>query len=69
MWQRYMDGNIKENNMAKNPIYFMEKNVHGAWVIYGLLGVKQYYYYTKEMARQMYIEEYNKTYFVNEKGE
>lgn len=49
--------------MRKNPIHFMEKNIHGAWVVYGLMGVKQYYYYTKAQARQMYVDEYNKTYF------
>lgn len=27
----------------KSCIYFVEKNIHGAWVVYGLLGVKQYY--------------------------
>lgn len=49
--------------MRKSPIHFMEKNIHGAWVVYGLMGVKQYYYYTKAQARQMYVDEYNKTYF------
>ena len=55
--------------MSKNPIHFMEKNIHDVWVVYGLMGVKQYYYYTKAQARQMYIDEYNKNYFVNQKGE
>lgn len=32
----------------RNCVYFMEKNVHGAWVVYGELGVRQYYYYTKK---------------------
>lgn len=45
----------------KNPIYFMEKNIRGAWVIYGVLGVRQYYYYTKAQARKMYIDEYKST--------
>lgn len=49
--------------MRKSPIHFIEKNIHGAWVVYGLMGVKQYYYYTKAQARQMYVDEYNKTYF------
>ena len=53
----------------KSPVHFMEKNIRGAWVIYGMLGVRQYYYYTKAEARKRYIEEYNKTYFVNKKGE
>lgn len=34
--------------MAKRIIYFMEKNIHGAWVVYGVAGIKQYYYYTKK---------------------
>ena len=37
-----------------NMIYFVEKNVHGAWVIYGTDGVKQYYYYTKTEAIRKY---------------
>ena len=41
----------------RNCVYFMEKNVHGAWVVYGELGVRQYYYYTKKEARRRYIEE------------
>lgn len=55
--------------MFKSPVYFMEKNIRGAWVIYGALGIKQYYYYTKAQARQMYINEYNQTHFVNKKGD
>lgn len=53
----------------KSPISFMEKNIHGAWVIYGELGIRQYYYYTKAQAKQRYIDEYNKTHFINKKGE
>lgn len=53
----------------KGPVYFMEKNIRGAWVVYGVIGIKQYYYYTKAQAKQLYIDEYNKTYFVNQKGE
>ena len=55
--------------MAKSPIYFMEKNIRGAWVVWGLMGIRQYYYYTKAQAKQMYIDEYNQTHFVNKKGE
>lgn len=40
-------------------VYFIEKNVHGAWVIYGELGVKQYYGYTKSEARAKYMSECN----------
>ena len=40
-----------------NPIFFMEKNYQGAWVVYGDIGVKQYYYYTKIEATRLYKEE------------
>lgn len=38
-------------------IFFIEKNIRGAWVVYGKEGVKQYYGYTKEQARQKYLDE------------
>ncbi len=41
----------------KSDIFFIEQNIHGAWVIYGRLGVKQYYYYTKKQAVEKYKEE------------
>lgn len=44
-------------------IFFIEKNVHGAWVIFGRLGVRQYYGYTKREACEKYKEEFNKTIF------
>ena len=46
---------------------FIERNIHGAWVIYGDIGIKQYYYYTKKQAIQMYEEEAAKHNFVNQK--
>lgn len=42
----------------KSCIYFVEKNIHGAWVVYGLFGVRQYYYYTKKEAMRRYRGEY-----------
>ena len=63
-----MDGEKKENNMGY-PIYFSERNVHGAWVVYGQLGVTQYYGYTKKEAEKKYKEECDKLIFVNKKGE
>lgn len=48
-------------------IYLMEKNIRGAWVIYGTLGVRQYYYYTKAQARKLYLDECKKKFFVCEK--
>ncbi len=44
-------------------IFFTEKNVHGAWVIFGRLGIRQYYDYTKNEACKKYKEEFNKTIF------
>lgn len=41
----------------QKPIYFMERNFRGAWVVYGCDGVKQYYGYTKEQARKKYLSE------------
>lgn len=38
-------------------IYFAEKNIHGAWVVYGVDGIKQYYGYTKAEAIRKYKED------------
>ncbi len=38
-------------------IFFIERNIRGAWVVYGKEGIKQYYGYTKEQARQKYLDE------------
>lgn len=48
-------------------IYLMEKNIRGAWVIYGTLGVRQYYYYTKAQAKNLYLDECKRKFFVCEK--
>lgn len=52
--------------VKRDVIFFIEKNIHGAWVIYGELGVRQYYGYTKAQARKMYIESSN--IIINERG-
>ena len=49
-------------------IYLTERNIHGAWVIYGDLGVRQYYGYTKREAEQKYREECEQKFFVNRKS-
>ena len=55
--------------MARNSlIWYMEKNIHGAWVICGVIGMRQYYYYSKKESKQKYLDECSKTYFVNRKG-
>lgn len=46
-------------------IYFSEKNVHGAWVVYGIAGVKQYYGYSRKEAERKYREEARNTFIVN----
>ena len=43
--------------MKYNPIFFIEKNIRGAWVIYGDIGIKQYYGYTKAEATKKYKNE------------
>ena len=40
--------------MFKGIVYFAERNIHGAWVVYGADGIKQYYGYTKQQAIEMY---------------
>lgn len=50
-----------------NHIFFAELNIHGAWVIYGDLGVRQYYYMTKREAMQRYNEECARKVFTCEK--
>lgn len=50
-----------------NDIFTVEKNVRGAWVIYGALGVRQYYGYTKAEAIEKYREECKQTNFVVKK--
>ena len=40
-------------------IYFIEKNIHGAWVVWGVAGIKQYYYYTKQQAKDDYLKTLN----------
>lgn len=50
----------------RNTIFFIERNIHGAWVIYGASGIKQYYGYTKSEARSKYI--HDNDVYVNERG-
>lgn len=42
-------------------IDFVEKNIHGAWVVWGIIGIRQYYYYTKKEAMELYKKECNNT--------
>lgn len=46
-------------------IFFVEKNIRGAWAVYGLAGIRQYYGYTKQEAIAKYREECRTQVFVN----
>lgn len=51
--------------MAK--INYIEKNIHGAYVIHGEIGIRQYYYCTKKDAIADYRKECEKEkIFVNQ---
>ena len=52
----------------KGNVFLVEKNIRGAWVVYGAIGVKQYYGYSKSEAVRRYEEECKKTNFENKKG-
>ncbi len=41
-------------------IYYIERNIHGAWVIHGEIGIRQYYGYCKRDAYRKYREEAKK---------
>ena len=41
----------------KAKVYFVDRNVHGAYVVYGSEGVKQYYGYTKSQAVEKYRQD------------
>lgn len=53
--------------MPGSCIYFAEKNIHGAWVIYGILGVRHYYGYTKNQSMQRYRNECERTFVYEQK--
>ena len=40
-----------------STIDFVEYNIHGAWVVWGILGIRHYYYYTKAQAMKLYRDE------------
>ena len=47
-------------------IEFVEMNVRGAWVVYGTIGIRQFYGYTKSEAIALYLSECKREVFVNE---
>jgi len=53
---------MERNKKAmRGCINFVEKNIRSAWVIWGQLGIRQYYGYTKSRSIEMYKDEYWKT--------
>lgn len=46
--------------LYKADIRLIQQNIRGAWVIYGAAGVRQYYGYTKEQAKELYLKECKK---------
>ena len=52
--------------MEMKWILLIERNLRSGWAIYGELGVKQYYGYTKQEAIRMYQDEAERTVFVNQ---
>lgn len=40
--------------MLRGIVWTVHKNIHGAWVVYGVDGIKQYYGYTKKQAIEKY---------------
>lgn len=55
---------LAERKDMNKRIYFMEKNIHGAYVVHGIIGIKHYYGYTKKEAYEMYLEEVKNTIIV-----
>lgn len=51
----------KEANMSRKIINFVERNIHGAWVVWGDLGIRQYYGYTKKESMKKYRQEWLET--------
>lgn len=53
--------------MTRRYIHLIERNIRGAVVIYGALGVRQYYDYTKSEACRRYIADCKSTFITNQK--
>ena len=49
-------------------IHFVEKNIRGAWVVFGVDGIKQYYGYTKAEAIRRYKEDCKIVFEVRDSG-
>lgn len=47
-------GSERESYTVKGIVWFVERNIRGAWVVYGIDGIKQYYGYSKAAAVRRY---------------
>lgn len=47
-------------------IFYVEKNIHGEWVICGQIGIRKYIGYSKTEAIKRYKDECRKTIFTNQ---
>ena len=47
--------------MTNSCIWMVERNILGAVVVYGEIGIRQYYYYSKAEAIRLYKEECKRT--------
>lgn len=47
-------GSEWESYTMKGIVWFVERNIRGAWVVYGIDGIKQYYGYSKAEAVRRY---------------
>lgn len=61
------EGFLYSESLLRNDIFAVEKNVHGAWAIYGSIGVHQYCFRTKREAIRMYLQECKNTEFFERK--
>lgn len=52
-----------------SDIFYIEQNIRGAWVICGRLGIRQYYYYTKQEAIEKYKKELKEKLFEVKKND
>ena len=44
------------NKKMNDLVWLVERNIRGAWVVYGACGIKQYYYCTKTETKRKYKE-------------
>ena len=52
--------------MRHPMIDYVTRNIYGAWTICGLIGIRQYYGYTKQEACKKYKQECKDTIVINQ---